>query len=166
MAEKPTPYERLRHQQLQQEKVARAQKCHMARQVCQDSNWPFTGDLSPEQIACMTDSYFGRRRSESCIPARCAYDSLFHRNTGWNQWARMDTRENFRECQYSANLEDKQRTVPVCGNSAYGHYLDRFIDFTYKDHAHVSTCKEFYQNGPISTLPSVKDLDQKHPCDS
>ncbi|CAG5115185.1 unnamed protein product [Candidula unifasciata] len=143
-------------------RLARDQKNHLTRRLCRDSNWPFTGDLSSDEMVCMLDSYFGKRRTPSCIPPRCPYDRLYHNTIGWNQSAIKDTRQNFKECQFSANQEDKQRSVVVCANATYGHYLDRFTDFMFKDHGRVQTCKAFYSHGKISTLPPIEDLNHTH----
>ncbi|XP_012941514.1 uncharacterized protein C5orf49 homolog [Aplysia californica] len=132
-------------------------KRHLTTKMCKQSRFPFTDQLSAQQMVCMRDTYAGHRRFTSAVLKKRLYDRLSQWETGWNQRSHRGDRQENRNLQLSSRDEEKFRVVPVLANSIYGH-RPYSLDYLSGQHSRYSQLKrEVYSRNNIKCLSLPPD---------
>ncbi|KAK3803749.1 hypothetical protein RRG08_029677 [Elysia crispata] len=134
-------------------KEKRLAESHVIAQLCTESRWPYTATLTPQQITCMRDSYYGHRLLPTALKQTGAYDRIYQPEEGWDQRARMPSRHFLEPLQISARQEERHRNPVVCANSVYGHRAKSFYDFQSKENRKISCTKNFLFKSGCSLPP-------------
>ncbi|GFR70141.1 hypothetical protein ElyMa_002065100 [Elysia marginata] len=139
-------------------KEIKAAEQHSIARLCTEARWPYTAKLNQQEIACMRDTYCGRRFKPTALERRSAYDRIHMPEEGWDQRVKMGSRHFLRPLQFSAREEELFRKPVVCANSTYGHRADTFYDFQSKENRKICHTKNFpSKNGcNLPPLPHLK----------
>ncbi|GFN92268.1 hypothetical protein PoB_001877400 [Plakobranchus ocellatus] len=78
---------------------------HIMANWCKESRWPYTTKLSSQEITCMRDSYFGKRALPTALEQVSNYDRIHHPDEGWDQRAKIASRQFLKPIQISARSE-------------------------------------------------------------
>lgn len=120
---------------------------------CSQSNFPYTANLTLEEIACLRDTYAGPRRKLPSINPDRQYDRIFHLEQDWDQRTHRDDAQFLPDCQRTYKDEDFIRAVPLCANSIYGHRHYTHVDYLTNHRPKVfSLRKVMYTTNRVKTM--------------
>ncbi|KAK0061803.1 hypothetical protein Bpfe_008718 [Biomphalaria pfeifferi] len=136
-------------------------KRHPTTKMCRESRWPYTDQLTPQEIACLRDSYCGCRKKTTCVEYVSNYDRINNPVMGYDQRLLKDNMFHKPTVMISARKEERTRKVNVEVNMSYGRYRDYMIDNVNLLYPREFLChKQFTRGNGMRTLPPLNVVDQ------
>ncbi|KAH9502936.1 hypothetical protein Btru_072411 [Bulinus truncatus] len=166
-----TPYRKMAFEVEQVKRIKSIHEKHLSTAQCKQSRWPYTDQLTPQEIATLRDSYCGHRKKQTCVDYVSNFDRINHPVSGYDQRLIKDNMFHKPTVMISARDEERYRRVNVEVNMTYGRYQDHMLDITNLLYPRESVClKQFTKGNGMRTLPPLNKankpryslLDNKH----